>query len=282
MKGSALLFLALGSVPHAALATPEDPVAYGCYFCTTDEMQRTAIQKGVGEHYVYDQSQNALIGFRVVQQQAGLIATSFAPAGWIRTQFNAMMNAYDPDAAAFVHEVRDVALLPPGTAHARSDAYLWGHHTSALHPLHVAARETARRFIEQRVQLDYLKADVEHGRLLRFESRQSDTPPIIVRLRMKDWLLGTIDYFHDRDSKRWEYLRAMDVREPIQESAEDFVGPTGRRTYFYSKYHYRIPDYFVQRAHLAGVRLRGETPPYNDLGIVCQIEAGEKVCTLTW
>lgn len=267
--------------PSAAGA--EDPIAYSCYFCSWDEMQELAVSHGAGEHYVYDTSRKYLVGFNVSAAGETPGATGFAPPGWIQTQFNAMINAYNAPAGAFVHSLRDVVLLAPGTHAARSDAYLWGHHTSALHPLHPQARETARRYIASKAtQFDYLKADVEQGRLLRLQSENGATIPIVVRLEMRASYVGSVDFFYDRASGGWEYLGAKDVREPIQESAEDFAGPSGRRTYFYSQYHIGIPNYFVQRALLAGVTVVGKTPPYRDLGIACEREGAETVCTLIW
>jgi len=290
VKNLLLLVLPL-SLPFAVNAASasasspmvQDPIAYSCYFCTWDEMQQAAISRGQGEHFVYDSSSRYLVGFVVEGDDGTLSATGFTPPGWMQTQFNAMINVHDAKAGAFVHRLKDVMLLAPGTHAARSDVHLWGHHTSALHPLHPQARETARRYIASKpTSFAYMKADVEHGRLLRLQSSQGATVPIVARLEMSNFNLGNVDFFYDHDSKRWEYLGAIDAREPVQESADDFVGPTGRRTYFYSMYHGRMPDYFVQRAHLAGVTVRGKTPPYNDLGIVCELEGTEKVCTLMW
>lgn len=282
MKLPAVLLSLPLMLPYAASAAAPDPIAYACYFCSAEEMQQKALQQGVGEHYIYDASIKFMVAFAVRNEGTGLTATEFAPAPWVQTQFNAMIRAYDATAGAFVHKLTDVRLLPPGGAHTRSDAYLWGQHTTALNPVHPAARETARRYIEQKLSLPYLRADVEHGRLLRFESADSETPPIVARLAMGGTIIGTVDFFYDRDSGRWEYLRASDAREHIQETAEDFVGPSGRRTFFYSRYHDRLSDYFVERARLAGVRVVGKTPPYNDVGIVCEQHPSEKVCTITY
>ena len=284
VKKLLLLLLPLilpSALASAATSAAQDPIAYSCYFCTWDEMQDAAVARGTGEHFIYDSSRKYIVGFTVHDNDGTLNAVGFAPPVWIQTQFNAMINVHDAKARAFIHPVKNVSLLAPGPQ-ARSDVYLWGQHTSALHPRHEAAREIARRFIVQRARLDYLHADVEQGRLLRVMSVAGEEVPIVVRLEMSASSVGTVDFFYDHDNKRWEYLGARDVREPIQESADDFVGPTGRRTYFYSMYHDRMSDYFVQRAHLAGVTVRGETPPHNDLGIICEVQAGEKVCTLIW
>lgn len=279
---SALGLLALSSPATAATASAADPIAYACYYCSYPEMESVALGKGPGEHYVYDQAAKSIAGFTVVQAGATLSATGFTPPTWVRTQFNAMLAVYDAPTGAFVHVLKNVSLLAPGTTHTRSTTYLWGHHTSALNPVHVEAREIARRHVEQRLTLPYLTADVEHGRLLRFQSPDANIVPIVARLQMSALYTGHVDFLYDRDTGTWSYLQAWDVREPIQESAQDFAGPLGRRTYFYSKFHGRMSDFFVERAAWAGVRINGSTPPYNDVGIVCTDQVGDKSCTLTW
>ena len=278
---SAFGLLALSSTSAAAEATHSDPIAYACYYCSYPEMEAVALSKGPGEHYVYDQAAKSIHGFAVTQQGPTLGATGFAPPHWVTTQFSTMLKAYDAPSGAFVHVMRNVDLPAPGRPHTRSDAYLWGHHTTALNVLHGQARELARRHITQRLLLPYLTADVEHGRLLRFQTSSGEFIPIIARLQPSDIHLGGVDYVYERDSGAWHYLQARDIRNQIPESAEDFIGPTGRRAFTYAYTQTKLAEYFIQRAQWAGVRIVGDLMPERAVTFICTQNAKDRSCTLS-
>lgn len=279
---SALGLLALSAPVAAAAAAPPDPIAYACFYCSSAEMEAVALSKGVGEHYVYDQAMRSMQGFVVTQQSANLVAAGFAPPRWVMTQYAALLAVYDAPTGAFVHVMKDVKLPAPGTPHTRSDVYLWGHHTTGLNPLHAQARDIGRRHIVNRLSLPYLDADAEHGRLIRFQTASGGFVPIIARLQISNMYLGQVDYLFDRGSNAWHYLQASDIRHAIPETAEDFTGPTGRRTFNYAWTHRGLADYFVQRAAWAGVQIVGQTMPERETTFVCTDTAGRKSCTLTW
>jgi len=278
---SALGLLVVSSPAAAASAVPPDPIAYPCYYCSYPEMEAVALSKGAGEHYVYDQSRNAIHGFVVTQQGANLGAAGFAPPQWVMRQFLAMLEVYDPVSGAFVHMMTNVNLFAPGRPHTRSDAYLWGHHTTALNILHGQAREIARRHISQRLVLPYLTADVEHGRLLRFQTSAGAFIPTIARLYPSSMRLGNVDYVYEHDSGSWHYLQASDYCNEIPESAADFTGPTGRRMFTYTSAQTLLADYFIERARWAGVRILGELTPGREVTFLCTESASDRSCTLS-
>jgi len=286
MKSMTLVLSALGllavSSPAIAASAPPDPIAYPCYYCSYPEMEAVALSKGAGEHYVYDQSANAIHGFAVTQQGNHPGVAGFVPPRWVTTQFSAMLKVYHAPSGAFVHVMRDVNLPAPGRPHTRSNAYLWGHHTTALNVLHGQARELARRHITRALLLPYLTADVEHGRLLRFQTSAGEFIPIIASLRPSNIYLGQVDYVYERGSGSWHYLQASDIRNEIPESAEDFTGPTGRRAFTYAYTHTELAEHFIERAEWAGVKIVGDLMPGREVAFICTRNDDDRSCALSW
>jgi hypothetical protein len=270
---------------------PPDPIAYSCYFCTDEEMEQVAIDQGEGQHYVYDANRNptfygsdGIFGY-VVRIETGIAtAARFEPEPWLKQQYSSIMRAsWSNPALAPIHTISNVTLLAPDSHHGRSatSPYLWGHHTSALNPLHPRARETLRRWIAENVDLPYLRADTEHGRVLQFAFQTGGRNPTLLRLYMPHNGLGHIDFYLDRANRRWEYLGARNG-VGIEESAGDFVGPTGLRQFEYSSTnnHEKVMAAFLERAQWAGVTVIGQFSARLWNYVDCEEKAGVPVCTI--
>jgi len=284
MKNLAWLLLAALPLQGMAQERMEDPIARPCYYCTNDEMSERARSLGVGEHYVYNSaSQTNIQGFNVTNVGGELVATHFVPPAWIRTQYNAMMKLYQQSSGRFVDQWGTVNLQPPGSPHVfmeqiQSDTVLWGHHVTDLNPRHLEARETVRRMLTRASRFDFLKADTEHGRILRFESQLQGGSPLISRLNIF-LFLGWIESFFDYDTRQWVYLQSSDGRNLIQESADDFVRPDGSPRRLTNDREF--DPYFRQRAAWAGVDVVGTLPDrYRDATYLCSRTAGKIQCLL--
>ena len=278
-----LSWLLLAALPYQAMASVEDPVAQPCYMCTDAEMYAKARSLGVGSHYVYQGgSQTNIQGFHVTNEGGELVATHFVPAPWIRTQYNALMKLYDYTRGEFVDEWGTVGLQPPGSPHVmmekpQSDSILWGHHVSDLNPRRMEARETVRRMLTRSIRFDYLRADTEHGRILRFESQLHGAAPLIAKLKILTSELGYVEFYFDYETRQWEYLNSRDWNWVIQEKADDFLYPDGSpRRLVYQR---SLAPYFVQRAGWAGVQVIG-TPPFGSSSVayLCARNAGKIEC----
>ncbi|WP_448141762.1 hypothetical protein [Stenotrophomonas bentonitica] len=278
-----LSWLLLAALPYQAMASVEDPVAQPCYMCTNAEMYAKARSLGVGSHYVYQGSSETNIqGFHVTNEGGELVATHFVPAPWIRTQYNALMKLYDYTRGEFVDEWGTVGLQPPGSPHVmmekpQSDSILWGHHVSDLNPRRMEARETVRRMLTRSIRFDYLRADTEHGRILRFESQLHGAAPLIAKLKILTSELGYVEFYFDYETRQWEYLNSRDWNWVIQEKADDFLYPDGSpRRLVYQR---SLAPYFVQRAGWAGVQVIG-TPPFGSSSVayLCARIAGKIEC----
>lgn len=275
--------LLLVALPYPAVASVEDPVAQPCYMCTDAEMYAKARSLGVGSHYVYQAaSQTNIQGFHVAIVDGQLVATHFVPEPWIRTQYTALMKLYNPLQGAFVDEWGTIALQPPGSPHVmreqpQSDSILWGHHVTDLNPRRMEARETVRRFLTRSSRFNYLYADAEHGRILRFQSQLGGESPLISRLKMLDASLGYVEFYFDHDTRQWEYLLSGDRNLRLQEKADDFLYSDGSaRRLVYDRPH--MP-YFLQRAGWAGVEVIG-TPLFGTPKVeyLCARTAGKIQC----
>lgn len=278
-----LSWLLLAALPYQAMASVEDPVAQPCYMCTNAEMYAKARSLGVGSHYVYQGSSETNIqGFHVTNEGGELVATHFVPAPWIRTQYNALMKIYDYTRGEFVDEWGTVGLQPPGSPHVmmekpQSDSILWGHHVSDLNPRRMEARETVRRMLTRSIRFDYLRADTEHGRILRFESQLHGAAPLIAKLKILTSELGYVEFYFDYETRQWEYLNSRDWNWVIQEKADDFLYSDGSpRRLVYQR---SLAPYFVQRAGWAGVQVIG-TPPFGSSSVayLCARNAGKIEC----
>lgn len=265
-----------------------DPIAYSCYFCTDEEMEQVAIDQGAGEHYVYDVNRDpsftgrsGIHGYRVSLEGSGASVVRFEPDAWLMRQYAALMRAYSPSQGAPVHKVGNVSLLPPDSHHGRASGpvYLWGHHTSALNPLHTRARETVERWIAANVDLDHLRADAEHGRVLQFWFQKGGMNPTLLRLMPPGGGHGYIDYAMDRATRRWTYHGAYSWW-PVEERQDDFVGPLGHRQFEATRIQAMQMDAFVQRARWAGVVLHGQFNPLLTNYVDCRIEGGAPTCTI--
>lgn len=279
-------WLLLAALPFQGMAESrmEDPVAMVCYFCTPDEMYARARSLGVGEHYIYDgESQTNIQGFRVTSEGGQLVATHFVPPAWLRTQYTAMMRIYYKSRGEFVDQWGSVSLQAPGSPHVlneqvQSNTVLWGHHLTDLNPRHLEAREIVRRFVTPARRFEFLSADTEHGRILRFESQQLGQAPLISRLNT-DSSLGYMESFFDYETRRWEYLRSADYFTTIQEKAEDFLYPDGGPRVV--RYPRSLVPFFKQRADWAGVEVIGmPVPDGGDVQYYCGRAAEKIQCRL--
>lgn len=278
-----LWWLLLAALPYPAVASVEDPVAQPCYMCTDAEMYAKARSLGVGSHYVYQgASQTNIQGFHVTNEGGELVATHFVPAPWIRTQYNALMKIYNSVRGEFVDQWGSVSLQPPGSPHVmqsqpQSSSILWGHHVSDLNPQRMEARETVRRMLTRASRFDYLRADAEHGRILRFESQLHGAAPLIAELKILTSTLGYVEFYFDYDTRQWEYLKSRDWNLVLQEKADDFLWPDGStRRLVYQR---GLMPYFLQRAEWAGVQVIG-TPLFGtpEVSYVCARNAGKIQC----
>lgn len=287
---AALLPPAVTAVTAHAQTPPPDPIAYSCYFCTDDEMEQVAIDQGVGEHYVYDANRDmpyfdrgeGIFGYTVSLQGGVMRAERFEPERWLVTQYLRIIVASLRRPGGPAHSIRKVNLLAPDSNHGRSGVseYLWGHHTSVLNPLHVRARETLRRWMEENVDLAYMRADVEHGRVLQFSFQAGGMNPTTLSLSIDGNAGGgSISYYMDRATRRWVYLGA-EAWHAIEESAEDFSGPTGQRQFTFRSEDRLHAAAFLQRAQWAGVPVQGAISMGQANHVDCTNASGSPVCTI--
>lgn len=273
-----LLWLALAAAPVQATEVPEDPIAWRCYMCTPQEREAIAISKGVGEHLVYNASAYEVIyAYRVTEQSGVLVAEAYTPPTWITSQYREMMRLYTTLRGEFVDQWGTISLESP----VPGDGDMWGHHTSALHPQYLEARERAMRVIRNAIRFRFLRADAEHGRVLRFEAQLNGEAPLISRLNMGTSQNGYIEHVFDHDSKQWVYLEAGDQYNVMQNSAEDFLAPDGGPRRFYYNYTYpALQRAFVQRAEWAGVKVFGELPSRQNVYFNCSRRGDEIHCQI--
>lgn len=277
MRKSVLMLL-LAAVPFQSMAQErlDDPVARPCYMCNAAEMYERAAELGEGEHYLYDGgSWTNIQGFNVARVDGRLVATHFVPAAWIRKQYNELMKIYDQTRGEFVDSWGTVSLQPPGSPHVlmnqpQSNTILWGHHVTDLNPLHMEARAIVQRMLTRGIRFDYLRADTDHGRILRFESQLDGGAPLISRLNILHSYLGFIEFYFDYDTRTWHYLESGDRFARMQEKPEDFLSAGGGpRDFLYRKEYTELRPYFLQRARWAGVEVIGELPGYVDVVFSC-------------
>ena len=288
-----LILVALLSpcLPTQAQGRLPDPIAYSCYFCTDDEMEQVAIDQGVGEHYVYDANRGlpyfrdgeGMYGYTVSLQGGMIHAARFEPERWLKTQYAALMYVSQNQRGTPEHRISGVNLLAPDAPHGRSavSSYLWGHHTSALHPLHARARQTLRRWIDANVDLEYMRADVEHGRVLQFAFQVGGLKPTLLQLTMSQSSRERIYFYMDRVTRQWEYLGAESAAS-IEESADDFPGPTGLRQFdlSHSNNDQSRMAGFLQRAQWAGVPVQGHFSERLWNYVDCTNVSGSPACTI--
>ena len=281
MRCVALLFLLF-----APSAWADDPIAYTCYYCTPAEMEHVALQQGLGEHYVYDAARVDITGFTVTAQGNQLRAVSFTPAAWIRTQFEAMLAAYDTDRDETIHVFSNTYLHAPGSSHGRSMTVLWGHHLGGLNPDRETGREIVRRHLSDQPGLAYLSADVQEGRVLRFWFERDDAKPLLARLNFTSrpgYLrsLGNATFYFDRGTRRWEYLASEGISSrAVPDSAEDIVGPDGSESYSFPVYTSagdELPA-FLQWLDWAGIPVTGEVTPDSSVTFTCRKTNGHIAC----
>lgn len=282
MKKLGWLLLAALPLQSMAQAAVEDPIARPCYMCNANEMYDRAESLGVGEHYLYDgASRTNIQGFNVTEVGGKPIATHFVPPAWIRTQYNEMMKIYDQNRGEFVDEWGTVALQPPGSPHVRSNTVMWGHHVAAVNPRHQEAREIVQRMLSRTFRFDYLRADTEHGRILRFESQLDGGTPLISRLNILHSYLGFIEFFFNYDTRTWEYLESGDRFARMQEKPEDFLSPDGSpRDFRYRRDYTELQPYFVERARWAGVEVIGQLPTFAEVVFSCSRRMEKIQCVI--
>jgi hypothetical protein len=273
------MWLIMAALPFQAAAEVEDPIARPCYMCTPQEMQERARNLGPGEHYVY--GNGALLGFRVTGGNGQVVAEQFAPAAWMRTQYTELMRIYNQHRGEFVDTWTSLTLNPPGSPHVRSDTILWAHHVAGVHPDHLQAREYVRRVLTNSTRFNYLKADKEHGRVLRFEAQLDGRMPLISRIHTGQTYLGFKEFFFDYDNKRWEYLESGDMYNRMQDRPENFLSADGGpRSFRYPYSYHELQPYFVQRAEFAGVKVIGQLPVRSDVMFNCSRVGTQTECRI--
>lgn len=277
-----MLWLLLAAMPMQTLASEEDPIAYKCYYCTPDEMEDVALAQGVGRHYVYDAQKLTILGFNVDTQNGLLVASSFEPEGWVKTQFLGMMSLYSTHDGEMVALVGPVALLAPGTEHGRSSRYLWGQDLTALNHHHAKARESVRRYVTEHPDVAFLDTSMSDGKLLRFEYMLDGTRPIIASMSFAGQRESIAKYYFDHAARLWHYLGSYLPQNyshrAIQESWDDFAPTQGTTTFDYRYPESAWTKAFVERATWAGIPVHGDLPSYKDTRFSCLRAADDIQC----
>lgn len=273
-----LLWMLLAALPMQAMANEEDPIAYKCYYCTPDEMEDVALAQGVGRHYVYDAENLIIVGFDVAAPSGNLIASPFEAEDWVKTQFKGMMGIYNPSDGSMKAWITKVALLAPDSDHGRKNQRLWGHHLTALNPVHDRAREVVRRFLKASPELAFLDTTTSEGKLLRFKYMMDDeSRPIIVTLHFDTTDPGFARFFFDHSTREWHFLDAKD-RYPIQQDWSDFGPQQGNNYFNYASLRDELSEAFVKRAMWASVPVHGSIPEHKDVQFRCERKVDDIQC----
>lgn len=278
-----LFWMMLAALPLQAMASADDPIAYKCYYCTPAEMEDVALAQGVGRHYVYDYSDLKIIGYDVEHWGSGLLARPFVAEKWVQEQFVGFLNLYDPATGASQITLENVSLLAPGTEHGRSSRLLWGHHLSALNPVHDSARETVHRYLMAHEQLRFLDTASSGGKLLRFAHTIGNPAPITATMSLPRRQWGTSlswAFSFDHDARRWRFVWAFDGTHSIQHARHQFAPPYSSGHYRYSQWDRDLAEAFVERAQWASIPVGGQIPYGRDTMISCRGSAEDVSCAL--
>lgn len=278
-----LLWMMLATLPTQAMANNEDPIAYKCYYCTPAEMEDVALAQGVGRHYVYDYSNLGIVGFEVERAGSNLIAKRFVAESWVEQQFKGMAALYNITSGTMHAGFAGVTLLAPGTEHGRSMRFLWGHHLSALHPDHLAARETVHRFLSNAPTLSFLNTSDSDGKLLRFAHTLETGDSIIARMNFGPYPNSSghgliARFYFDHASRKWVYLDAEDKDHPIQQSRIDFAPAEGITRFRYDDTPSPYAVTVFDRARWASVPVHGKLPTYGNVRFRCERNADDIQC----
>ncbi|WP_282294980.1 hypothetical protein [Stenotrophomonas sp. PS02289] len=277
-----LLWLSLGlaAVPAQAEERLEDPIAWSCFSCSEEERQAFALRKGEGSHLVYTGFNYGLLyAYRVEARGDELVVEKRYPIAWLARQFDEMILHYRQSSGDFYDEWGTFDLFPPGWPSDPKDTILWGHHVSSLHPQHADARATVKRVLNNGTRYSHFKGDY-YGRVIRFDFQLDGSVPYTVRLKSGTTDLGYMEFYFDHDTRSWEYLGSQDLRHPIQETPEDFLGADGgARSFHYVTTFQGAAPYFLQRAKWAGAKVHGEMPnPRKNVRFDCSRMDGELNC----
>lgn len=278
MKHLLWLSLGLAAEPAQAQERLDDPIAWSCFYCTEEERQAMAIRKGEGGHFIYTGFNYGLLyGYLVESNGTELVAHRRVPAAYIREQFDDTILLFNRITGEFVYNWSSLSLIPPDWPGTGTDATMWGHHVSSLHPMHLQARAVAQRVLNSSTIFDHFRAD-PYGRVLLFDFQLDGSTPFIARLGGGTTGLGSMDFYFDHETRNWEYLQSRDYHNPIQESPEDFLAADGGPRSFSYRTYYNGQPHFMQRAKWAGVKMHGEPIPNRPMRFDCSRMDGDIHC----
>lgn len=275
-----LLLLALGwaAVPAQARDNPDDPIAWSCFYCTEEERQAFALRKGEGGHLVYTGfNYNLLYAYQVERLGNELVVQKRYPAYWLTEQFNELILKFNKITGEFVYNWSSLSMIPPDWPATGTDATMWGHHVSSLHPMHLEARATAQRVLNNTAIFSHFRAGPD-GRVIVFDFQLNGSTPFIARLGTGRTGYGSMDFYFDHKTRNWEYLESKDYHNPIQESAEDFLAADGGPRSFNYRTYYDGQPHFMQRAKWAGVQVHGELNGRRPMRFDCSRMDGNIQC----
>ncbi len=274
-----LLWALLAALPMQAAANDGDPIAYKCYYCTPAEMEDVALAQGVGQHYVYDAQKLTITGYDVEMDSGTLKALAFAAPDWVTRQFLGMMRLYRAYDGTTMADIRNVALLAPGTEHSRSSRYIWAHNLSALVPTHEASRELVHRYLMDHPDTNFLDTSHSGDRLLRFEHMLDGTNPITAQLTYTSLNRYRSYFYFDHGSRQWRFLESIAFADDtIQDNRDDFAPAAGEWRFYFGSSDQVYAEAFAQRAAWGNIPFHGSVPQHGSVRIMCKRAADDIQC----
>lgn len=257
---------------------PADPIAWSCFYCTEDERDAMALRMGEGVHFIYTGfNYRLLYALKVEREGENLVVHRGRPTTWLAEQFDEMILRYNRSSGEFVYDWSSLSLIPPDWPGTGTDATMWGHHVSSMHPMHLESRAVAQRVLNNSSIFRHFKAD-PYGRVIVFDFQLDGSTPFIARLGTGKTGYGSMDFYFDHETRNWEYLQSKDYHNPIQESPEDFLAADGGPRSFHYRSYYDAQPHFMQRAKWAGITMHGEPIKNRPMRFDCSRMDGDIHC----
>ena len=243
-----LILFALLLLPGFAAA--QDVVVWPCNGCTTQQMKNLAIQKGLGEQYVYNLSGGVLVGYSVTREEWGTVAVGFPPADWMIDQYALVHQYYLNNGKSLASKVSAAPTSATGGSVNGYDVV-----GSSLD------RNRVTNAIASNPRLIFTSTMASYGRVIRLAGIATPDAALTVKVTFPDG--STVIYKFNWNTKQWEYLpkSAIDSHgNSIPETASDFTnGGVGANFDFSGPGNPNDVNDFIQRAAAAGVTITGNT-----------------------
>lgn len=231
-------------------AAAQDVVVWPCDGCTAQQMKNRAIQKGVGEQYVYNLSGGVLVGYSVTQEEWGLFAVGFPPPKWMIDQY-ALLHQY------YLNNGKSLASKITASATSATGGSVNGYDVVGSSQ----DRNRVANAVASNPKLIFTSTMASYGRVIRLAGIATPDAALTTKVTFPDG--STVIYKFNWNTKQWEYLpkSAIDSHgNSIPETAADFTNSGVGATFdFTGPGNPNDVNDFIQRAAAAGVTITGNT-----------------------